>query len=166
MATKKKTASLVKSATAHKSIEQSVATVVSVTGDLNKAVDTTAKTAKKLAIESKKLGKKRATLLKKKKIASNKVKKEGGAAHKKALRDIEKELMGIKKSAAQVSSQKSAINEELSELKKIHKRANAYVKAISGVEKILNKPVKKVRRKKSVKRKTNSAVAAPSLMAA
>ncbi len=166
MAAKKKTVSLVKSAIAHKTIEQSIANVASVTGHLNKAVDTTSKTAKQLATESKRLGKKRGSLLKKKKIASNKVKKEGGAAHKKALRDIEKELVGVKKSVAKTSSEKSAINEELTELKKLQKRASAYIKAITGIEKALNKPAKKRRKKMSAKSKAKAAATSQPQVAA
>ncbi|NOZ54883.1 MAG: hypothetical protein GXP08_17405 [Gammaproteobacteria bacterium] len=132
-----------------KTISSSLDSLFSAFSNSADAVETLSKDAKKLALESKRLTKKRSALMKRKKIAAGKLKKSPDAANRKALKDVEKEIAGVTKLLDKVKPQKAASTEELMALKACFKKASAYMKSIEGADKTLNKPKKKIRKKRA-----------------
>ncbi|HEX7026741.1 MAG TPA: hypothetical protein VF268_05830 [Gammaproteobacteria bacterium] len=115
------------------------------------AIDARSKEVKTLNTQSSRLRKKRATLLKRKKVTSSKLKKAPNAELRKLLRDVERELVSVRKDLEKTTSAKEAAAGELSVLKSSFKKAALYSKGIEKADKALNKPAKKKKRKKSVK---------------
>lgn len=152
MASKKKSTKTVTSAASIKVIEGALAGLADVASASAKAVVAVTKENKSLAAAAKRLGKKRSSLSKKKKSAAAKVKKESNAANKNALKSIDKELAVVKKEADKVKGQKATVSTELTGLKLASKRATAYAAALTKTDAILNKPKKKRRKKKAVKK--------------
>jgi len=146
MATKK---AVVKSAAMAKTLDSALAGLATICESGGKAVDSRAKDGKKLAAASKRLGKKRTTLGNRKKTAAARLKKDATADNRNALKAVEKELAAVAKEIAKVKKAKDANNAELTGLRASVKRANAYVKGITAADKVLNKPKKKRRKKKS-----------------
>lgn len=145
-ATKK---SIVKSSALEKTISTSIDSLSSAFNVSADAVATLSNDAKKLTLEAKRLTKKRAILLKRKKTAATKLKKAPDAANRKALKDVEKEIAVITKLLDKVKPQKASSTEELTALKACFRKVSAYMKSIEGADKVLNKPKKKVRKKRA-----------------
>lgn len=147
---KKKTASkkIVTSAALSKNIDASLAGLNAAFSDGTKAVNIRAKEAKKLATETARLRKKRMTLMKRKKAAANRLKQDKNAQNHKALNAVVREIAGIAKLLNKAKVAKDKLAPELAGLKADHKRVVAYAKALGMADKALNKPKKKVSRKK------------------
>ncbi|HED17757.1 MAG TPA: hypothetical protein ENI64_13215 [Gammaproteobacteria bacterium] len=152
MPTKSRT-TVVKSASLEKVIETSLAALNAANDNGTKAVAALSKIAKKLSAEGKRLSKKRATLIKRKKATTAKLKKSDDAATRKLFKATTAELNAVRKMAAKSTSARSANTEELRGLKAQAKRAKAYTGVLTKADKILNKPVKR-RRKKRASKKT------------
>lgn len=105
---------------------------------------------KKLLAENKRLIKKRGILTRKKQAAASRLKKTPNAENRKAASSITKELAAIKKAADKARAAKSANAEEYNAVKTALKQASTYVAVIEKADKLLNKPRKKVRRKRRV----------------
>lgn len=115
------------------------------------AIDARSKEVKSLNTQSARLRKKRAALLKRKKSTSSKLKKAPSSELRKVLRDVERELGSVRKELGKASSAKEVAAGELSVLKSNFKKAALYSKGIEKADKTLNKPVRKKKRKKSLK---------------
>lgn len=115
------------------------------------AINARSKEVKSLNTLSTRLRKKRATLLKRKKATSMKLKKAPNAEARKLLRDVERELVSVRKDLAKTTSEKETAAGELSVLKSSFKKASLYSKGIQKADKALNKPAKKKKRRKSRK---------------
>jgi hypothetical protein len=148
MATKKKP--IAKSASVEKNIAVALERLDAACTEGDKAVAARSKIAKKLNAESRRLNKKRATLVKRSKVAALKAKADPSAANRKALREAVTELAATRKALAQTRAAKAVNSPELAGLKVAQRQANAYGKAIVLADKVLNKPKKK--RKKRAKK--------------
>lgn len=146
MAVKKKT--MIKSNVAKNRFEAAIVALSTTCEEGNKAVDARAKQGKKNAALVARLSKKRTALLKRKKTAAIRLKKDSSADNHKALSIVTKDINAVAKDLKKAKSGKDANNLELSGLRATLKSANAYMKAISVADKILNKPKKKKRRAK------------------
>jgi hypothetical protein len=102
--------------------------------------------AKKISTDISRQLKKKAVLTKRSKAAVTKHKKSPGAANKKSMDTVAKELKLTQEALANARASKTAVLEELATLRSTAKRVNAYTKAISATDKVLNKPVKKRKR--------------------
>ncbi len=145
---KSRKATVMKSAVLEKLVSGAMNNLESACNDGANAIAARSNEAKKLLAESKRVSKKRAVLTKRKKTASIKLKKAPGVDTRKALRDVEKELATVKKMADKLRPSKASLAEELKGLKENQKRAAAYLKVIEKADNILNKPRKKVRRRR------------------
>ena len=148
MATKKKP--IAKSASVEKNIAVALERLDAACTEGDKAVAARSKIAKKLNAESRRLNKKRATLVKRSKVAAVKAKADPSAANRKALREAVTELAATRKALAKTRAAKAVNSPELAGLKFAQRQANAYGKAIVLADKVLNKPKKK--RKKRAKK--------------
>ncbi len=142
--------SIINSIAVEKTTETSLSNLAKVCKDAVAAVATKTTEAKKLVTEIKRFSKKRVVLMKRKKTAATKLKKEGGAGNRKALKAVEKEIAQTAKELNKLKPAKTAVSEELVALKAGCKRLTAYVNAIEKADKTLNKPIKK---RKKVKKK-------------
>ena len=149
MAAKKKT-SIAKAGMVSKSLENALLNLEAAFESGTKAVTQRAQNGSQFAKLVARLSKKRSTLLKRKKLATARVKKESSADNRKALKDVTKELDTVTKELGKAKVVKDANNVELNELRVSLKRATAYRKGIAAADKVLNKPKKKSRRKKTV----------------
>jgi len=147
---KAKKKAIATSAAMAKTLESALGGLASICENGGKAVDTRAKDAKKLAASSKRLGKKRMTLNKRKSTATARLKKDATADNRKALSAVVKELGMVTRELAAVKKVKDANNAELAGLRASLKRATAYMKGVTSADRVLNKPKRKVRRKKKV----------------
>jgi small-conductance mechanosensitive channel len=148
MVKKAKKAAVVKGIALEKNIASSISGLTAAFEAGAKAVESRSADAKKFLAENKRLAKKRAALVKRKKTTTNKIKKDpSNAEAKKVLRGIEKEITDISKQIAKLKPQKDTNAEELAALRSSLKRATAYVKGIEQADKVLNKPIKKKRRR-------------------
>lgn len=147
---KAKKKAIATSAAMAKTLESALGGLASICESGGKAVDTRAKDAKKLAASSKRLGKKRMMLNKRKSTATARLKKDATADNRKALSAVVKELGMVTRELAKVKKVKDANNAELSGLRTSLKRATAYMKGVTSADRVLNKPKRKVRRKKKV----------------
>lgn len=145
---KKKVAS---SASVNKKISSAVESLAAAWGDVQDAVATRSKAAKKMTAEVKKLSKKHATLAKRKKTAAAKHKKTATGETRKALNAVTKEIAAVKKVLSKARIEKSVHAAELAALKAGHRVAAAYTKVIEKADKVLNKPKKKRRKKRARK---------------
>ena len=148
MATKKRP--IAKSASVEKNIDVALERLDAACTEGDKAVAARSKIAKKLNAESRRLNKKRATLVKRSKVAAVKAKADPSAATRKALREAVTELAATRKALAKTRAAKAVNTPELAALKVAQRQANAYGKAIVLADKVLNKPKKK--RKKRAKK--------------
>jgi hypothetical protein len=148
MPVKKRTKNIKKAAACEKTIATALSNLDAVLSDVTKAAGVRAAQARKLTAESKRLAKKRATLMKRRKSTAAKLKKAPDADMRKKLRETEKELTRVKKLSVTNRAAKSANSEELRELKSQMKRTRAYNKALAAADKALNKPRRKKRRKR------------------
>ncbi len=141
---------VVKAAALDKKITASTDSLTKACGDAVIAV--TAKTAenKKLTAEIKRHAKKKAVLTKRRKATAAKLKKIANAENKKSVAAVTKEMKSVQSALDKARASKSAVSTELAALKASSKRLTAYTKAISAIDKVLNKPVKKKRAKKKV----------------
>jgi len=146
---KAKKKAVVKSAAIAKTLDSALAGLNSICDSGTKALDASAGEAKKLAVLSKRLSKKRMTLSKRKKTATARLKKDATADNRKALSAVVKELGMVTREIAKVKKVKDANNAELSGLRETVKRATAYMKGVTAADKVLNKPKRKTRRKKA-----------------
>ncbi len=71
--------------------------------------------------------------------------------NKKAVAAVAKELNATKNALDKTRVSKAAVSAELAALKAAAKRLTAYTKAIAAADKVLNKPVKKRKKKKVAK---------------
>lgn len=152
MVAKKKTKKTVSSAAAEKMVDAAVANLEEVATTSSREILTLSKESKKLTIATRRLSKKRALLMRKKKSAAGKMKIDPNAANRKNVKLIENEIAAIRKEAARVAGQKATLAPEMTDLRTISKRAVAYTKALAQTDKVLNKPKKKRRRKKAVRK--------------
>ena len=114
------------------------------------ALSTLESDRKKLLAENKRLIKKRGILARKKKAASARLKKTPNAETRKEVAAISKELITTNKVADKARDAKSANAEELKAVKAALKQASTYLSLIEKADKKLNKPRKKVRKKRRV----------------
>ncbi len=146
---KAKKKAVVKSAAIAKTLDSALAGLTSICDSGEKAVTTRAKEAKKLSASSKRLSKKRMTLNKRKKTATARLKKDGTAVNRKALSAVVKELGMVTREIARTKKTKDANNAELTGLRETVKRAKAYMKGVTSADRVLNKPKRKTRRRKT-----------------
>ncbi|VAX13306.1 hypothetical protein MNBD_GAMMA24-2775 [hydrothermal vent metagenome] len=152
MAVKKKAKKTISSTAATKAVDTAKASLEEVATTSSSAILTLGKESKKLTIAARRLSKKRAVLMRKKKTAANKLKTDPNAANRKNVKLIENELAAVKKEATKVAGQKATLTPEMSALRAISRQTSAYTRALGQVDKVLNKPKKKRRRKKAVKK--------------
>jgi hypothetical protein len=137
-------------------IEKSVNAVMSTLSDAGvdcaKSILVCTKDAKSNLAASKRLSKKRAALSKRKRTAAARLKKTPNADNRKALKAVEKELAGVKKEIDKLTPVKSANSAELAALKVTARRINAYTTVLDRADKVLNKPKKKRRKKRAVRK--------------
>jgi len=141
MAKSKRT--IAKSAAVTKNIEAALASLgtACVAGD--NAVAKRSKDHKSFATASKRLSKKRATLIKRKRLAAKRAKASPSGETRKALRSVTKELATTKSQLVKARTVQGVNAVELAALKAAQRRANAYAKAIAQAEKSLEKTAKK-----------------------
>jgi hypothetical protein len=142
---------VVNAAALDKTINASVEAIANATSAANAAVTSKSAEYKKLLTEVKRHTKKRGVLTKRGKAAETKNKKTPNAANMKAVADISKQLKETLVVQENARASKSAVIAELSLLKASQKRLNAYSRAISSADKVLNKPIKKRRIVKKTK---------------
>lgn len=153
MAVKKKAKkkALIKGGALEKLVDSAVDNMKSALASGSAAIDVHSKEVKSLNTLSARLRKKRAALLKRKKATSSKLKKSPNAESRKLLRDVERELVSVRKELGKTTSAKEAAAGELSVLKSNFKKVSLYSKGIEKADKALNKPAKKKKRRKSRK---------------
>lgn len=141
MAKSKRT--IAKSAAVTKNIEAALASLgtACVAGDA--AVAKRGKDHKSFSTASKRLSKKRATLIKRKRFAAKRAKSSPSGETRKALRSVTKELVTTKKLLLKARTVQGVNAVELAALKLAQRRATAYAKAIAQAEKSLEKTAKK-----------------------
>ena len=147
MAIKKKP--VVKNAALVKVIDTSLANLGTATTNGAKALALATKKSKQSSAEGKRLNKKRVTLIKRQLTAKAKANKDPVAANKNALKAVDKELAAIRKAVAKNKVVNSANFAELSGLRVSCRRLTAYGKALAAADRVLNKPKKKARRRKT-----------------
>ncbi len=147
MAVKKKP--VIKNAALAKVIDTSLANLEAATANGAKALALATKKSKQSSAEGKRLSKKRVALIKRSKTAAAKVKKDPVAANNNALKTVVKELAAIRKEVAKNKIVRVANFEELSGLRVNCRRLATYGKALTAADKVLNKPKKKTRRRKT-----------------
>ncbi|MDH5325718.1 MAG: hypothetical protein OEZ68_18910 [Gammaproteobacteria bacterium] len=130
---------VVKFGALEKSIDSSLETLKNMYDGGSAAVSVRSKEKQKLLSDSKRLSKKKNTLLKKKRTAATKLKKAPGVETRKALSLIEKELITVSKSLAKTNLEKTKVAEELAGLKLNVKRVTAYLKGVAIADKALSK---------------------------
>ena len=130
---------IAKSAAVTKNIESALASLgtACVAGD--SAVAKRGKDGKSLAAATKRLSKKRATLIKRKRLSAKRAKSSPSGETRKALRAVIKELASTKKQLVKARAAKDVNAVELTALKIAQRRATAYAKAIAHAEKSLGK---------------------------
>lgn len=148
---KAKNKALIKGGALEKLVDSAVDNMKTALASGSAAIDARSKEVKSLNNLSARLRKKRAALLKRKKATSSKLKKSPNAESRKLLRDVERELISVRKDLGKTTSAKEAASGELSVLKSNFKKASLYSKGIEKADKALNKPVKKKKRRKSRK---------------
>jgi len=152
MVAKKKAKKTVSSAAAVKMVDAAIADLAEVATTSARVILTLSKESKKLTTITRRLSKKRTVLMRKKKSAAGKMKMAPDAANRKNVKLIENEIAAIRKEAARVAGQKATLTPEMTALKSISKRAMTYTRALEQADKVLNKPKKKRRRKKAVRK--------------
>lgn len=138
-----------RSAAIDKSISSALESLASACVNGKNAIDARTEVNKKLAANLKRLRKKRATLVKRKKTAAAKIKKSASAETQKNFKTAINNLASVTKEAVKTRTQKLPIAEELVALKAGQLKAVAYVKAIDAANKQLNKPKKKIQKRRT-----------------
>lgn len=134
---KKRTRGVAKSAAVEKDLETSLAKLASACEAGSKAVASRSKDAKRLATTTKRLGRKRSTLIKRKRLAAKRAKTSPSGETRKALRTTVKELAATRSLLEKTRTVKTANATELAALKATQRRASAYAKAILRAERAL-----------------------------
>ncbi len=142
---------VVKAAALDKTINASVDSLNKACSNATKALAKKTAEAKKQKAEVKRQLKKKATLTKRNKTAAAKKKKDANAINRKAAATVAKELKSTKSALDKARASNAVISSELGELKIASKRLTAYTKAIAAADKVLNKPAKKRKKRKSTK---------------
>jgi hypothetical protein len=145
MATQRRT--VAKSASVERNIATALEKLNAARRDGDRAVATRSRTSKRLSAESRRLNKRRGTLLRRKNAAAKRARATPSVETRKALREAVSELAATRKALAKVRTAKAVNSPELAALKAAQRQANAYGKAIAQADKALNKPRK--RRRKS-----------------
>lgn len=148
---KAKNKALIKGGALEKLVDSAVDNMKTALASGSAAIDARSKEVKSLNNLSARLRKKRAALLKRKKATSSKLKKSPNAESRKLLRDVERELISVRKDLGKTTSAKEAAAGELSVLKSNFKKASLYSRGIEKADKVLSKPAKKKKRRKSRK---------------
>ncbi len=130
-------------------IDTSLANLEAATTNGAKALALATKKSKQSSAEGKRLNRKRVALIKRRITAGNKAKKNPDAANKKALTAVNRELAAIRKAVAKNKIVKAANFEELSGLRVSCRRLAAYMKTLAAADRVLNKPKKKTRKRKT-----------------
>ncbi len=130
---------IAKSAAVTKNIETALASlgVACTAGD--SAVAKRSKDGKSFAAATKRLSKKRATLIKRKRLSAKRAKASPSGETRKALRSVIKELKTTKSQLIKAQAVRGVNAVELAALKIAQRRATAYAKAIAQAEKSLAK---------------------------
>jgi len=144
---------LIKSIAAESTINTALANITKVHEQTSAAVDAVSKASKKLAKEGAGLTRKRSTLNRRIVMLKKRIKKSNNADDRKALKSAERELAAVKKQTTKTVALKVKTADELRGLKAQAKRSSAYLAATIKIDKALNKP-----RKKRRKRRTKSDV--------
>ena len=132
-----------------KVIDTSLAALGTAEANAAEALTLATKKNKQLSDEGKRLNKKCVTLIKLSKTAGVKTKKDPVAENKKALKMADKELAAIRKELATNKMVKTANLEELSSLRVSSRQLAAYIKALAAADRVLNKPKKKTKKRKT-----------------
>lgn len=140
-----------KSAAVEKSLTSAIENLTAACVDGEKAIDVRSKESKKLALQVRKLSKKRTTLMRRKKAAAGKVRSAPSAEARKVLRDTTKEAALVGKELTKAKAEKSVVSTELAALKANQRIAGAYMKVIEKADKVLNKPKKKRKKRRAKK---------------
>jgi hypothetical protein len=141
MAKSKRT--IAKSAAVTKSIETALSSLATACAAGDGAVAKRSKDAKSFSTASKRLSKKRATLIKRKRFSAKRAKSSPSGETRRALRGVIKELASTKKQLVKARAVQGVNAVELAALKAAQRRANAYAKAIAQAEKSLAKTSKR-----------------------
>ena len=147
----KKTKTIAKSAAVQSKIAVALGALGAACTDSNQAVATRTKTNKKLTTELKQLNRRRRVLAKRKLTAATKAKKVPGVETRKALRAADKDLVATRKALVKARAAKAGNSGELAGLKTAQRQSNAYWKAITQVDRVLNKPKKAKRAKRKAR---------------
>lgn len=140
---------IAKSASIDKNIETAIEKLTAASLDGGKAVATRTKEGKKLTAAVRRLSKKRATLMRRKKTATTRAKNAPSAETRGALRTVLKDITSVTKELDKLRPQKNANAEELAALKAGERKATAYLKSIEKADKVLNKPKRKRRARRT-----------------
>lgn len=143
--TKKKP--LTKNSVIANSIESAVYNLEVSLEKADKAVTARSSESKKLLNESRRLRKRRATLMGKKKRAIAADKKNSTGDSRKAVRTITSELAATRKVLDKATTVRQAVLEELSGLKASQKILSAYVKGIYAADRAIARSKKKTARR-------------------
>jgi flagellar basal body rod protein FlgG len=138
---------VIKAAALDKTINSSTEALSKASDAAGTAVISKVAEAKSIADEIQRHLKKKSTLTKRSKVVIAKYKKSPDAAGKKSVGAIEKELKLTQASLVKARASKVSVVTELTALRAVTRRLNAYTKAITAADKVLNKPVR--RKKKS-----------------
>jgi hypothetical protein len=149
--TKRKTA--VKGESIGNRLDAAIASITEASNDVSKALKFRSSESKKLIASVKRLNKKRAALAKRAQTAAARWKKSASAEHKKALGSIQKELVAVRKLLVKTRSERGAAAAELAVVKSVKRKVAAHAGAVGQADKVLNKP-----KKKQKKKRTKSAV--------
>ncbi len=142
---------IVKATTLDKTITASTDSLTKACNDAVTAITKKTAEAIKLMAEVKRHTKTKAILTRRSKTAAAKLKKDPNAANKKAVTDVAKEIKLTSSALDKARTNKAIVSTELAALRAASKRLNAYTKAITAADKVLNKPAKRRRMKKVAK---------------
>lgn len=140
--------SIAKSAALEKGLATAMEKLIAAHAAGDKAVSSRSKDGKKFSTAVKRLSKRKASLAKRKKAASARSKKNPTRENKAALRTVTKDLASTVRDLSKARAVKKNNATELAALKATHRRTDAYMKAVTKANKVLDKPKKKKRRTK------------------
>lgn len=144
MATRRRT--VAKSTSVERNIATALEKLNAARRDGDRAVATRSRTSRKLSVESRRLNRRRGTLLRRKAAADKRARATPSVATRKALREAVSELAATRKALAKVRTAKAINSPELAALRAALRQADAYSKAIAQADKVLNKPTKRKRK--------------------
>lgn len=130
-------------------IENSVCNLELALDKANKAVSVKSAESKKLMSESRRLKKRRMSLMGKKKRAIAANRKNSTGETRKSVRTLTSELATTKKMLVKVTTSRQAVLDELSGLKESQKTLAAYMRGILAANRVIEKAKKKASRRKS-----------------